>query len=100
MKFSKRTLAILALAGASIIWGAAATIFKWSMQEIPPYTLGLLRFFLAAIFILPFVYKKLAVKKNDFVKLSYLAFIGITLHIALFFLGLQLTSSINSPVIN
>jgi len=100
MKLSNRHLALLALTAASIIWGAAIPIFKWSMQEIPPYTLAFLRFFLASIFILPFVYKKIAIKRSDFVKMLFLASIGITLHIALFFVGLQLTSSINVPIIS
>jgi|SRR6185369_480475 len=99
MNLSKRHLALLALTAASIIWGAAIPIFKWSMQEIPPYTLAFLRFFLAAIFILPFVYKKIAIKKSDIVRMLFLGSIGITLHIALFFVGLQLTTSINVPII-
>jgi drug/metabolite transporter (DMT)-like permease len=100
MKFSKRHLALLALAASSIIWGAAAPIFKWSMQEVPPYTLAFLRFMLASLLILPFVYKKIAIKQAHFYKILFLAFIGITLHIALFLLGLQLTTSINIPIIN
>lgn len=100
MKLSNRQLAILALTGACIIWGAASPIFKWSMQEIPPYTLAFLRFMLAAVFILPFVYKKIAIKKTDLGKMLTLAAVGITLHIALYFVGLQLTSSINVPIIS
>ena len=100
MKITKRHLALLALASSAIIWGAAAPIFKWSMQEIPPYTLALLRFLLAAIFILPFVYKFVWIKKSDFIKMLYLAFFGVTLDIALFFIGLQLTTSINVPILN
>lgn len=100
MNLSKRQLAILALIIANIIWGAASPIFKWSMQEIPPYTLGTLRFLLAALIILPFVYKKIAIKKADFPKMLALAAIGITLHIAVFFLGLQMTSSINVPILS
>ncbi len=100
MKLSKRHLAILALIAGSIIWGAAAPIFKWSMEEIPPFTLATLRFSLAALLILPFAYKKIGIRESDFLKLLCLAFIGITLHIGLFFAGLQLTSSINVPILN
>jgi drug/metabolite transporter (DMT)-like permease len=100
MKLSNRQLAILALAGACIIWGAASPIFKWSMQEIPPYTLAFLRFMLAAVFVLPFVYKNLTIHKSDFNKILTLAAVGITLHIALYFVGLQLTSSINVPILS
>lgn len=100
MKLSHRQLALLAMAGACIIWGAASPIFKWSMEEIPPYTLAFLRFILAAVIILPFMYKHIPVKKSDFTKLLTLAGVGITLHIALFFIGLQMTSSINVPVLS
>lgn len=70
------------------------------MQEIPPFTLAFLRFMIAALLILPFIYKKIAIRKSDFFPVLMLAFVGITMHIALFFLGLQLTSSINVPIIN
>ncbi|HSA83297.1 MAG TPA: DMT family transporter [Patescibacteria group bacterium] len=99
MKLSTRHLALLALTGSYLIWGATPPIFKWSMEEIPPYTLGFLRFMLASLIILPFAYKKIAIKKDDFTKLLTLAAVGITLSIALFLVGLQLTSSINTPII-
>src|SRR3989337_2094473 len=97
---SKRHIAILALVGAHIIWGAAAPIFKWSLQDISPFTLAFFRFVLAAIIILPLVYPHLKINKQDFPKLFFLAFIGITAHIAFFFFGLEFTSSINVPVIS
>lgn len=100
MKLSKRHLALIALTIASIIWGAASPIFKWSMQEIPPYTLAFLRFMLASLFLLPFVYKKIAIKKEDFFNLLVVGFIGITLNIALYLLSLTLTTSINVQIIN
>ncbi|HEX8932148.1 MAG TPA: DMT family transporter, partial [Patescibacteria group bacterium] len=57
-------------------------------------------FLLAAIIILPFIYKKIWIAKADFFKMLYLAFVGITLNITFFFLGLRLTTSINVPIIN
>ena len=99
MQLSKRHLALLSLAIAYIIWGATAPIFKWSMEEITPYTLGFLRFMIAALIILPFAYKKIAIKKEDIPKFLMLATIGITLSISLFLTGLQLTTSINAPIL-
>lgn len=99
-KLSHRQLALLAITGCYIIWGAASPIFKWSMQEIPPYTLGFLRFILAAAIIYPFIAKKIAIKKTDYMKILTLAAVGITLSISLFLLGLQMTSSINVPIIS
>lgn len=100
MSLSKRHIAILALIGAHIIWGAAAPIVKWALQDISPFTLAFLRFVLAAFIILPFVYRHLKINIKDFPKLFFLAFIGITAHIAFFFFGLEFTSSINVPVIS
>ena len=99
MTLSKRHLAILALIGAHVIWGAASPIFKWSLQDIPPMTLAFSRFVLASLLMLSFGYKQLAIKKQDFPALFFLGFIGITANIAFFFFGLEFTSSINVPVI-
>lgn len=89
---------ILALIIANTIWGAASPIFKWSLQDIQPFTLGFLRFFLAAILLLPFVYKHLSFQMKDAGKIFFIGF-SMTLHIGLFFISLQLTNSINAPII-
>lgn len=100
MKLSKTQLAILALIIANIIWGAAPPIFKWSLEDIQPFTLAFLRFFLAAIIIFPFTRKKLKIQKEDWIILSLISVIGLTFHIAYFFVGLTLSSSINAPIIS
>lgn len=100
MKISKSKLAILALIIANLIWGAAPPIFKWSLQDIQPFTLAFLRFFLAALIILPFIYKKLKIQKEDRLILIFTSVIGLTFHIAYFFIGLTLSSSINAPIIS
>lgn len=99
MKLSKTQLAILALIIANIIWGAASPIFKWSLTNIEPFTLAFLRFFLAAILILPLIYKNLSIKKEDFMNVFLLALFGIGINITFFFLGLKLSDSINAPII-
>jgi len=43
---------ILAIIIAEVIWGAAPPIFKYSLQEVPPFTLAFIRFFTAS-FIFP-----------------------------------------------
>lgn len=99
MRLSKSHLAIFALIIANIIWGAAAPVFKWSLENIQPFTLGFLRFFFAAVIILPFTIHNLKIKHHDIPTLIILSLLGITAHIALFFVGLQFTSSINAPII-
>jgi drug/metabolite transporter (DMT)-like permease len=58
----KRKLAIIALIISNTIWGAASPIFKWSLQNVHPFTLAYLRFALAVFVLFPFVYKDLRLK--------------------------------------
>lgn len=100
MKFNNAQKAILALIIANTIWGAAAPIFKWSLENIQPFTLAFLRFGIAAFLLLPFLdFKALKIYKKDWWDVFLFSFSGITINISLFFLALQLTESINAPII-
>ncbi|MBI4084673.1 MAG: DMT family transporter [Candidatus Levybacteria bacterium] len=99
MHLSKYKLAILALIFANIIWGAAFPIFKWSLENVPPYTFSFLRLFLASFLILPFTMHKLTIKKQDIPDILLLSFFGITIPITAIFLGLLHAPSINGPII-
>lgn len=92
---------ILALIIANIIWGAAAPIFKFSLTNIPPFTLGFLRFFIPVLLFLPFLrnFKIKSLSSKDWLELILGSFFGITVNIAFFFLALQKTQSINAPII-
>lgn len=96
---SKVKLAILSLITANIIWGAAFPIYKLTLTEIPPFTFVFLRFFLSAVILFPFVYKNLKIKTRDLITLFLLSFAGVTLTISFLNFGLQLSSSINAPII-
>lgn len=100
MKLSKVQLAILALIVTNFIWGMAPPIFKWSIQEIHPFMLAFLRFSLAALILFPFVRKNLKIKREDWIILMFISVIGLTFHIAYYFLGLKYSSSINVPIIS
>ncbi|OGH53302.1 MAG: hypothetical protein A3G15_04755 [Candidatus Levybacteria bacterium RIFCSPLOWO2_12_FULL_40_10] len=91
--------AVIALIVANIIWGAAPPIFKWALQDIQPFTLAFLRFFIAAILILPFAYKHLAIKKEDIAEVFLIGFLGVVLNITFFFFGLKYAPSINASII-
>lgn len=94
--------AFLALIVANTIWGAAAAIFKLSLENIPPFTLAFWRFFLGALMILIVMGKKISLplaSRRDGILLFLYGFLGITVNIIFFFWGLKLTYSINSPVI-
>ncbi len=95
----KKHLAVLAIILANIIWGAAAPIFKWSLQDMPPFTFAFLRFTLAALLLLPFTLHKLALRKGDILFIMLLAFFGFTINISFFLVAMTLTKSINAPII-
>lgn len=99
MNLLNHNKAIIALIIANIIWGAAAPIFKWSLQNIEPFTLAFLRYAIAAMILLPLTFKVLRVERRDLPALFLLSIFGITFNISFFFLGLRLTSSINAPII-
>lgn len=104
--FSARLKPLLAIALASIIWGGASPIFKWSLSNIPPFTLAFLRFSLAALFLYPFIYKqsfstnkKFSIEKRDWPLVIFFSLSGVTFNISFFFLGLKLAPSINAALI-
>ncbi len=102
MKFSTVQKAFVALIIANIIWGAAAPIFKLSLQNIPPFTLAFLRFFIGALVLTACLRSRIFPPEftpHDTVLFFINALSAITFNIALFFLGLTLTLSINAPVI-
>ena len=99
MKLSKVQLAISALIISNIIWGAAFPIYKWALEDIEPFTFTFLRFFIAALIILPFVANNLKIQKEDYVRMGAIALSGVSLSVSFWLLGLQSTISINAPII-
>lgn len=99
MKLSKVQLAILALIGCNIIWGASFPIYKWALENLEPFTFAFLRFFLATLIIFPFVANKLKIQKEDYLRVAALALTGVSLTVSFWFLGLQSAISINAPII-
>lgn len=96
---SQKTSAIIALAFASIIWGATAPVMKLTLTAVPVFTLAFLRFGTASILLLPFVFRKLTIKEKDWPLLIAASVCGVTLNISFFFLGLKLTTALNAGVI-
>lgn len=91
---------ILALIVTNIIWGGASPIFKFSLENIPPFTLAFIRFFFASFFFLPFAVKYMRqLSWRSFFEICLTSFFGISLNITAFFLGLKRTESINAPII-
>lgn len=99
MFLKKHNQGILALIVANIIWGAASPIFKWSLENITPFTLAYWRFGVASLLLFPFCRKHLDFEKKDLPKLILLSLSGIFFNITFFFFGLEFAPSINAPVI-
>lgn len=92
--------AVLAIILANIIWGAAPPVFKYALQEMPPFTLAFIRFFFAGIIFLPFFIRDFPkIKGIQLFHIVMGGFWGISVNVAFFFLGLKLSPSINVPII-
>ena len=91
---------VLALIISNIIWGAASPVFKFALENIPPFTLAFIRFFFAALLFLPFAIKnRQEVSRKQLLEICIGAFFGISINISFFFLALPKTDSINAPII-
>lgn len=92
---------ILALVIANVIWGAAPPIFKFAYENIPPFTLGFIRFTLASLILFPWVARAPVtnVRARDWIMLIA-GSLFVSLHLGLFFLGLERTESINTSIIS
>jgi drug/metabolite transporter (DMT)-like permease len=91
--------AVLFLILANVIWGAAFPVYKWALEDLPPFTFTFLRFFLGALIILPFVINDIKVAREDYRNIFLLALFSISIQIPLLFFGLKLAPSINAPII-
>lgn len=93
-----KNFAILAVILSTVIWGANVTIMKFTLESVPPFSLGFIRFFGASLLFLPFLINKIRLK--DFSPIVLVTgLIGITGTLSLFFLGLRLTTALNAGII-
>ncbi len=92
--------AYLAVIFANLIWGAASPIFKYALTDMPPFTLAFMRFFFAGLLFLPFILKSMHRIKGKHLTHVILGGIwGVTVNVSFFFMGLNMASSINAPLI-
>ena len=91
--------AILSLILATTIWGAAAPIFKWSLENVPLFSLAFLRFGLASLILWPLVRKNLSIAQSDRWAVVRIGLLGVTLNVFFFLAGLKLTLAINAAII-
>lgn len=92
---------ILALIITNSLWGASAPIYKFALNNIPPFTFLFLRFFFASLIFYPAVRKEhfSAINVKDWMFIILGTIFGFTIQIGLLMMGLEKTESINSSVI-
>jgi drug/metabolite transporter (DMT)-like permease len=102
MLFSKRTLALGAAFGASVIYGINHTIAKGVMPDhVGPFAFILLRVCGAAVLfwlLLPFSPKE-KIERKDWGRILVCSLLGMVVNMLAFFKGLQLSTPINSSVL-
>jgi drug/metabolite transporter (DMT)-like permease len=76
----------------SIFGGASSTVTKIGLFEIPPYSFSFLRFFISALFVLPWFIKGLKKFDKDLIFLILVSLLPI-INIALFVFGVKTTTA-------
>ncbi len=99
---NKRTLALLAAFGASLIYALNHTIAKGIMPTyIKPFGFILLRVVGASVlfWLIAFWGPKEKIAKSDWLRVLFCALFGMVINMLMFFKGLELSTPINSSVI-
>lgn len=96
MKLNK---SLIYLITAAVIWGATVPIMKFTLKEVPLFSLIVIRMTIASICLYPFARKHLKVNRQDFKTIFLAAFFGTNLNLAFFFYGLEYSKAINGSVI-
>lgn len=88
---------------ATFFWALGLIVGKFCSVEIPTLTLTCLRYFIAGIGIAIIYYskkKEMKIDKKDLPYIIGLAFLGVVLNGVFFFMGIKITSSINTAIIS
>ena len=94
-------MALISIFVAQLIWAAANSVIKLTLQELPPFTFLFLRFWITSTVVLPYVIlqlKKINVDRRDYLNIFLL---GIFAQAAIIFvfLGLKYTTALDSAII-
>lgn len=96
-------LAYILIVLATFLWGMSIVIVRGVHEEIPPIGLSFLRWFLGAIFLMPFVWLELFRKYQfikQYIKLIFLLGILQVGSSAMLMVSVNFTTAINASVIN
>lgn len=98
----KHKIAIIQLLVATLIWGAAGPVIKYTLAYVPPFTFLFLRFVVASLAITPFLLleeRKFPIGKKDILDLIVLCLLGGTIQLSLVFLGFNYTTSLDGTLL-
>jgi len=98
---TKEFYALLAMLGATAIWGFAPPIIKYTLDFIPVFSFLFYRFLIVCLVLFPFVYLELRRQRVSLRELPALAVSGFTgqTSLVILFLGLKYTSSLEVAAI-
>ncbi|MDG5790037.1 DMT family transporter [Evansella sp. AB-P1] len=99
-----QSLPYLLLVLATFFWGTNFVFSRMIVEEIPPFQLSVMRWVIAAIVFLPFVFKELKhskeIMKKNWKSLFFMALTGIAGFNTLLYIAMQYTTSINASLVN
>jgi drug/metabolite transporter (DMT)-like permease len=98
MKNKKIKTALIFIVLASVFGGSVPVASKYGLEVFKPFTMVVLRFFIASIFLLPLVIKSKELNIKKFKELFPVALVG-ALNPILLFIALQFTKASFSPLI-
>ncbi len=103
MKLNKSYLLVII---ATLLWGGSPAIMKFTLEQVPIFSLAFMRFFFASLvmaFIIYAFYKKpnnnLKIARRDWLTFFLAGFFGVTLNISFFFLALKLSPAISASIL-
>lgn len=94
----------LLLVLATFFWGTNFAFSRMLVNEVPPFQLSLMRWIIASLVFLPFVYKELKENvhliRKHWVALLFLSLTGIAGFNTILYIAIQYTTSINASLVN
>jgi len=95
-------LANIAFLTANLLWGATGPVIKFTLNQIPPFTLLFLRLLIVCTLLLPYVIVKLTeikISKKDYLNFFLLGLLAQS-SLAVIFVALKFTSVLDTTIIS
>ncbi|MFD1706763.1 DMT family transporter [Siminovitchia sediminis] len=89
---------------ATMFWGGNFAVGRALVHDVPPFTMSFIRWFIALLILLPFVWKEYHTAKELMIKqwkiIGILSLTGIAAFNSLSYVAVQYTTSINASLVN